>query len=86
MNAKPTPASDPEALQAQVDEWERSEVASFLAKQAEKSDRFFTHGGLPLKRTFSTPKSPSLMGPEIIDEPQVEPEKPAKQADDSQEG
>ncbi|MFZ2650399.1 MAG: methylmalonyl-CoA mutase family protein [Burkholderiaceae bacterium] len=51
MNAKFTPPA--EALQAQVEAWERSEVAAFLARQKEKKEQFFTHGGLPLKRTYT---------------------------------
>ena len=42
-----------QALEAQVSEWESTEVAAFLAKQKEKKDQFFTYGGFPLKRTYT---------------------------------
>lgn len=51
MNTKAT--ADLRSLQAKVETWEATEVAQFLAKQKEKKDRFFTFGGVPLKRTYT---------------------------------
>ncbi|WP_112486752.1 methylmalonyl-CoA mutase family protein [Thiomonas sp. X19] len=52
MNAKPATEAK-QSLQAQVKEWEATEVAAFLAKQTEKKEQFFTYGGFPLKRTYT---------------------------------
>src|SRR5687768_14721326 len=35
------------------DAWERNEVATFLAKQAERKPQFFTLGDIPVKRTYT---------------------------------
>jgi methylmalonyl-CoA mutase N-terminal domain/subunit len=40
-------------LIADVEDWEKREVKSFLAKQKEKKDEFFTAGGFPVKRTYT---------------------------------
>jgi methylmalonyl-CoA mutase cobalamin-binding domain/chain len=40
-------------LQAEVKSWENGEVKTFLAKQKEKKDEFFTSGGFPVKRTYT---------------------------------
>ena len=50
---KESPALNSQALEAQVKEWESTEVAAFLGKQKEKKDQFFTYGGFPLKRTYT---------------------------------
>ncbi|EWS66439.1 methylmalonyl-CoA mutase family protein [Hydrogenophaga sp.] len=52
MNTK-SKTTDIQALEAQVKEWESTEVATFLGKQKEKKDQFFTYGGFPLKRTYT---------------------------------
>lgn len=52
MNTKPATEAK-QSLQAQVKEWEATEVAAFLAKQTEKKEQFFTYGGFPLKRTYT---------------------------------
>src|SRR5215475_835736 len=44
---------NPEAVQNEVREWEQGEVRSFLAKQKERKDQFYTSGGFPLKRTYT---------------------------------
>ncbi len=41
--------SDARALAAQVDAWEKGEVASFLARAPERQPEFRTQGGLPLQ-------------------------------------
>jgi methylmalonyl-CoA mutase cobalamin-binding domain/chain len=35
------------------DAWEKNEVATFLAKQAERKPQFFTLGDIPVKRTYT---------------------------------
>ncbi len=40
-------------LEREIADWERTEVASFLARQAEKKEQFFTFGGLPVKRVYT---------------------------------
>ena len=45
--------SDAAALAAQLDAWEKNEVASFLARQPERAQEFRTLGGLPLKRVYT---------------------------------
>jgi methylmalonyl-CoA mutase N-terminal domain/subunit len=50
------PALDADArarLQAQVDGWERGEVARFIAKAPERQSEFATLGGFPVKRTYT---------------------------------
>src|SRR6267378_3168891 len=44
---------DPEAVQKEVRDWEQREVKSFLAKQEERKDQFYTSGGFPVKRTYT---------------------------------
>src|SRR2546429_9941883 len=44
---------NPEAVQNEVREWEEREVKSFLAKQKERKDQFYTSGGFPVKRTYT---------------------------------
>jgi methylmalonyl-CoA mutase N-terminal domain/subunit len=43
----------PSELQREIDDWEKREVASFLARQQEKKPQFQTSGGFPVKRTYS---------------------------------
>ena len=45
--------ADPRTLAAQLDLWERNEVATFLARQPEREKDFRTQGGLPLKRVYT---------------------------------
>ena len=52
MSTKPT-ATDHMALEAEIKEWENSEVALFLAKQKEKKEQFYTFGGFPVKRVYT---------------------------------
>src|SRR4051812_42597418 len=42
-----------EAVQNEVRDWEQREVKSFLAKQKERKDQFYTSGGFPVKRTYT---------------------------------
>jgi len=44
---------NPQAVQDEVREWEQREVKSFLAKQKERKDQFYTSGGFPVKRTYT---------------------------------
>src|SRR6202165_4960591 len=44
---------NPEAVQNEVRDWEQREVKSFLAKQKERKDQFYTSGGFPGKRTYT---------------------------------
>src|SRR2546426_12439311 len=44
---------DPETLQNEIRDWEQREVKSFLAKQKERKDQFYTSGGFPVKRTYT---------------------------------
>jgi len=44
---------NPEAVQKEVRDWEQREVKSFLAKQKERKDQFYTSGGFPVKRTYT---------------------------------
>jgi 2-hydroxyisobutanoyl-CoA mutase large subunit len=44
---------NPQAVQNEVREWEQREVKSFLAKQKERKDQFYTSGGFPVKRTYT---------------------------------
>src|SRR5256885_1743480 len=43
---------DAAALEKEVRDWEQNEVKSFLAKQREKKDQFYTSGGFPVKRVY----------------------------------
>src|SRR6185312_1561871 len=40
-------------LAAQVEAWEKNEVASFLSRQPERHPEFRTLGGVPLKRVYT---------------------------------
>jgi methylmalonyl-CoA mutase N-terminal domain/subunit len=40
-------------LRGELADWERGEVASFLGKQAERREEFFTIGDFPLKRVYT---------------------------------
>jgi len=52
MNApKDSPA--PASLEQQLELWERTEVATFLKKQKERQDQFYTLGGIPVKRVYT---------------------------------
>jgi methylmalonyl-CoA mutase N-terminal domain/subunit len=42
-----------QAIENEVREWEQGEVKSFLAKQKERKDQFYTSGGFPVKRTYT---------------------------------
>src|SRR5438552_15552701 len=44
---------NPQEVQNEVREWEEREVKSFLAKQKERKDQFYTSGGFPVKRTYT---------------------------------
>jgi len=44
---------DPETLQNEIRDWEQREVKSFLGKQKERKDQFYTSGGFPVKRTYT---------------------------------
>jgi len=47
---------DPKSLEQmseQVAEWEQNEVASFLRKQRERREQFFTTGDIPVKRVYT---------------------------------
>src|SRR5436305_182975 len=44
---------NPQAVQGEVRDWEQREVKSFLAKQKERKDQFYTSGGFPVKRTYT---------------------------------
>jgi methylmalonyl-CoA mutase N-terminal domain/subunit len=51
-----SPALDAEGLKAlasQVEEWEKNEVAKFIARSPERQPEFSTLGGFPLKRTYT---------------------------------
>ena len=52
----PTGGLDPRAraaLAAEVDAWEKNEVAKFIARTRERADEFKTFGGFPVKRTYT---------------------------------
>jgi methylmalonyl-CoA mutase cobalamin-binding domain/chain len=52
----PPAALDPrarEALAAQVEAWEQTEVASFVRRAPERASEFATIGGFPVKRTYT---------------------------------
>ncbi|TMB26927.1 MAG: methylmalonyl-CoA mutase [Deltaproteobacteria bacterium] len=44
---------DTAALEKEVRDWDQNEVKSFLAKQREKKDQFYTSGGFPVKRVYT---------------------------------
>jgi methylmalonyl-CoA mutase N-terminal domain/subunit len=44
---------NPEAVEKETRDWEQREVKSFLAKQKERKDQFYTSGGFPVKRTYT---------------------------------
>jgi methylmalonyl-CoA mutase N-terminal domain/subunit len=52
MNAPKDP-SPFAALEQQLELWERNEVASFLKKQKERAEQFYTLGGIPVKRVYT---------------------------------
>ncbi len=54
MEPKPGPR-DPvlEELQERIAEWERKELAGFLARQPERRPEFRTFGGSPVKRVYT---------------------------------
>jgi 2-hydroxyisobutanoyl-CoA mutase large subunit len=52
----PSAGPDPRtraALAAEVDAWEKNEVANFVKRAPERADEFCTLGGFPLKRTYT---------------------------------
>jgi methylmalonyl-CoA mutase cobalamin-binding domain/chain len=52
MNA-PEEAQSLASLEQQLQLWESNEVASFLNKQREREEQFYTLGGFPLKRVYT---------------------------------
>jgi methylmalonyl-CoA mutase cobalamin-binding domain/chain len=44
---------DTAAAEKELRDWEQNEVKSFLAKQREKKDQFYTSGGFPVKRVYT---------------------------------
>lgn len=44
---------DPKQLAKQLELWEDNEVNTFLNKQPEREDNFYTLGGFPVKRTYT---------------------------------
>jgi len=52
MNEMPDPKSL-QQLAATLAEWEQNEVATFLRKQAERREEFFTSGDIPVKRVYT---------------------------------
>jgi 2-hydroxyisobutanoyl-CoA mutase large subunit len=44
---------DAQAVQGEIRDWEEGEVKSFLAKQKERKEQFYTSGGFPVKRTYT---------------------------------
>ena len=44
---------DPKQLVKQLELWEDNEVNTFLNKQPEREDNFYTLGGFPVKRTYT---------------------------------
>ncbi len=44
---------NPEAVEKEVRDWEQGEVRSFLVKQKERKDQFYTSGGFPVKRAYT---------------------------------
>ena len=45
--------TDPQALEREIRDWEKREVASFLEKQRERSAQFYTGGGFPVRRVYT---------------------------------
>ncbi len=45
--------TDPDALLADLSDWEKREVAAFLARQRERRQQFYTGGGFPVKRVYT---------------------------------
>jgi methylmalonyl-CoA mutase cobalamin-binding domain/chain len=45
--------TDPRALEEELGDWEKREVASFVARQREKQEQFYTGGGFPVKRVYT---------------------------------
>ncbi len=45
--------TDPVALLAELSDWEKREVAEFVARQREKREQFYTLGGFPEKRVYT---------------------------------
>jgi methylmalonyl-CoA mutase N-terminal domain/subunit len=45
--------TDPAAMLADLSDWERREVAAFIAKQREKREQFYTGGGFPVRRVYT---------------------------------
>jgi methylmalonyl-CoA mutase cobalamin-binding domain/chain len=52
MNEMPDPQSL-EKLAAELENWEQNELATFLRKQAERREQFFTSGDIPVKRVYT---------------------------------
>jgi methylmalonyl-CoA mutase N-terminal domain/subunit len=52
MNA-PNESRPTAPLEQQLELWERNEVASFLKKQKESREQFYTGGGIPVKRVYT---------------------------------
>ena len=52
MNA-PKEAQALPSLEKQLELWENNEVASFLSKQRERQEQFYTLGGFPVKRVYT---------------------------------
>jgi len=52
VSAGPDPQTR-DALAAQVDAWEKREVASFVERTPERADAFATTGGFPVKRVYT---------------------------------
>ena len=48
-----TGTDGPAQLRAEVDAWERDEVARFVAKAPERQPAFTTLGGFPVQRTYT---------------------------------
>jgi len=46
-------ARDLDRLKQELQDWEQKEVATFLARQAEKRKQFYTSGGFPVKRVYT---------------------------------
>src|SRR3954454_4725900 len=44
---------DAAAVEKEVRDWEQNEVKSFLARQREKKDQFYTSGGFPVNRVYT---------------------------------
>jgi methylmalonyl-CoA mutase N-terminal domain/subunit len=53
MNEMPDPKSLEQKLAAELADWEQNELATFLRKQAERREAFFTSGDIPVKRVYT---------------------------------